>query len=132
MLTPLKGFHIMNIQSDFPSLKSPNEVMKVEKEIESEELSEVKVEDEKNSFKFLLDIQKKIQELEKNEKSLREELKAAKSELNKKKIEEEKPQNVVVIQSKKEEKDVEGFWATVCRIGKGILGSILGLLGIKI
>jgi arginine/ornithine N-succinyltransferase beta subunit len=104
----------------------------IKDEIDADELTEVKVDDEQAStLKVLMEIQKKVRELEENEKNLRSELEASKVELKKKKIAEE-TQKVFVINSKEKENEVEGFWATICRIGKGILGGILSFLGIKI
>lgn len=126
----------MGVQNDFADLRSSkdDQVLSFKEEIEPDELVEVKVEDSQAMMmKVLEEVKNKIRGLEENEKNLRKELTEAKNELKKKKEkEDEKKQVSVIIQDKKEEMEVEGFWSTVCRIGKGIFGSILAFLGIRI
>lgn len=136
-LSPLHGFSYRSIQNDFadivmPEEYNPDDVYIIKEEIDNDDLMEVKVDQnqQKMTMKVLQEVQMKVKELEMNEKELREELYKAKNKLNAKKKEE--AEVIYIRGDEKPKSDVEGFWATICRIGKGLLGSLFKFLGINI
>ncbi len=82
---------------------------------------------------MLLEVEAKVRELEEREKNLKAKLLATKKELERQKSR-EKAEEEEEEEEKEEEvkRDSKGFWATLCRIGKSIFGSIFGFFGIKI
>lgn len=134
--SPLHGYSIKSIQNDFADIVMPEEysdnVYVTKEEINTDDLMEVKVDQnqQKMTMKILQDVQMKIKELEMNEKQLREELYIAKNKLNAKK--KEQPEVIFIREDEKQKKEAEGFWATICKIGKGLLNGLLNFFGIKI
>lgn len=121
LLAPLHAYSVRSIQNDFSQIVLPEESMTYNIKNSDDDLKEVKVDENEEVKKLLVKMQKKLDELEEGEKIMREKMKRARNE-----------EIIRFREDQREKEDTEGFWKTICRIGKGILSGILRFLGIKI
>jgi hypothetical protein len=122
--SPICGMQIFKYQNDFAEIVQPEESKTVPAIKEFP-----KIEDEPTTImKFIQGIQEKLQRLEENEEKLKIELARTQMELKRK----EKMATTTSKPIENEKSDVDGFWNTIFKIGKGLLTHLFNFFGIKI